>query len=433
MNTKTRCWGNSQTWYPAKIFTPASLEEIRQILAEAKAADVPVHVLGSSHSINDITETSGYMIRTEKLNRVLNVDKKKMCVRVEAGIKIHDLLDALMKEGLTLPNQGYIAEQAIGGAIATATHGSGRTGTLSSLVRSIELVDANGTMHVLDSQTNPHLFSAAIVHLGCLGVIYAVTIMCLPVYKMHLTKEVMNIQHVLDNLDALRGSHPFLQVVLDPYSDDALVWKYTPTNEPIHHRWLYKFKRGIIKFLTWSHFDAGYVPPSWSFPYGVKLFMRCARIKSCVDYAPLLLSPADEGHYVEMEIAVPFEHFKEALQDVRNIIARYGDMKANLVSVVVLRFVEADSQGYMSPAYQRKTAYISLIAVRRPGYDNFYKEVQATLFRYKGRPHWGKIHFLTKEQAAELYGEAYERFKDAKKTLDPDNRFSNHFSNRLFR
>ena len=83
------------------------------------------------------------------MNRILTVDKEKRWVKVEAGVKIHELARELAKVGLALPNQGYIDFQTVAGAIGTATHGSGKTGTLSSFVREIELIDGLGNEHRL--------------------------------------------------------------------------------------------------------------------------------------------------------------------------------------------------------------------------------------------------------------------------------------------
>lgn len=432
MSNKIYSWGKAQTWYPTEIYTPETIDEIREILAKAKLAKVCVHVLGGLHSMNDIAITSGYMIRTEKLCKILNIDKDKLTVRVEGGILIHDLIHVLMKEGLTLPNQGYITEQAVAGAIATATHGSGLTGTISSFVQEIELLDADGRLHLLNPDTNPHLFSAACVHLGCLGIIYSVTLKCVPLFKLHLTKHHDRLDHILKNLDAFREKYPFFQVALDPYSDNAMVWKYSYTKEPCQNEWNYKLRKLAVKGLSWLIFDSGIKPAAWTVGPGMKLYMSIAHIKSCVDYAPLLLSPADEGHYIEMEIAVPYEDYIPALMEVRKIVDRYYKQKICMPSVIFLRFADEDDRGYLSPAYKRKTGYISLINVVRPGYENFYKEIEETLYRYKGRPHWGKVHFLTKEKTIELYGDSYFSFVEAKKFLDPHNIFSNPFTKRIF-
>lgn len=432
MSNKLQCWGKYETWYPEKIFTPDNLADLQEIIFQAKAENIPIHVLGSGHSINDIAVTSSYMIRTEKLCRVLNIDKENLSIRVEGGIKIHDLLDVLIKEGLTLPNQGYITEQSIAGCIATSTHGSGQTGSFSSFVESIELIDGNGTIHFLDPKKTPHLFSAACVHLGCLGVIYALTLKCTPLFKLEIVKEMDNLENVLQNLDDLRSTYPFLQMSLDPYSGKVLVWKYNYTDKPVHRRWLFQLKRLMVKIGAWITFDAGIKPMACLFPIGVYLYFLAARIKSCIDYAPCILSPADQGHYVEMEIALPYEHLKAAINDVQKIILRYKKLGVCMVTIIMLRFVEADDRGYMSTAYGRKSAYISLICVNHIGHNNFFQEIQSTLHRYKGRPHWGKVNFLTKENMPELYGDGYARFIEAKKILDPDNRFLNSFSERVF-
>ena len=63
-------------------------------------------------------------------------------MRVEAGIRLHALNEALAAAGLAMPNLGDIDRQSIAGAIATATHGTGLgLGNLATTVVGMELVN----------------------------------------------------------------------------------------------------------------------------------------------------------------------------------------------------------------------------------------------------------------------------------------------------
>jgi L-gulonolactone oxidase len=98
----------------------------------------------------------------------------------------------------------------------------------------------------------------------------------------------------------------------------------------------------------------------------------------------------------------------------------------------LIRFASPDGYGYLSPALGRPTGYISLITIARKGYRELFEAIENALYPLGGRPHWGKVHFLTREKAAALYGENYHLFCKAKRKLDPDHLFTNEYIDVLF-
>ena len=84
----------------------------------------------------------------DKLNQVLSPPSDaNPSVRVEAGMRIHNLNDYLLSVGFALENMGAIAMQSVAGATQTGTHGTGRlTGSMSSLITHLSLLLAYGTI-----------------------------------------------------------------------------------------------------------------------------------------------------------------------------------------------------------------------------------------------------------------------------------------------
>lgn len=428
---KRQNWGKFQTWFPKETLYPESLEELRQIILKTKTRKGKIRLAGSLHSFNDLCATDETQVHTDKLNHVLSLDIENLRVRVQCGIKIKHLLEYLAKNHLTLPNQGYIDDQSIAGAIATATHGSGKTGTLSSFVEELKLLDANGILHSLSPTSNPHLFSAATVNLGCLGIVYSVTLKCIPLEKLQLAKVKSTLKLTLRDLPELLQMNEYFQFIIDPYSDTTICWLYQKTKEKVKGRLRYRMHWLLNKILAVSCFDL-FPIPWWLLPSMIKIYTAASAMKSCVDYSYKLLSPADEGHYIEEEIAVPLEDLEEALTTTRQIINKYSEQKTRMVVVILIRFAQPDLYGYLSPALKRQTAYISLITIAKNGYQELFKEVETSLYCYQGRPHWGKVNCLTKETITELYGTNYINFLQARKELDPEGLFSNGIIDKHF-
>lgn len=427
---KRQNWGKYETWYPQEIYYPTSLQELQQAIKDAKEKKKHIRLAGALHSMNQLSATSEVQIQMDKLSRVLSIDRQGLKVKVQSGIIIKELLEVLAKNGLSLPNQGYIIEQSISGAIATATHGSGKTGTFSSFVEEMELVDSEGEVHVLSPFSKPELFSAAVTNLGCLGVVYTLTLRCIPLDKLHLSKVRSDLQTTLDQLPQLLEKDYF-QFAIDPYSDAVIRWEYNVTQEALKNRWGFYFKWLVVRSLAFFSFDV-ISTPSWMMPLSIKIYIEASQLKSCVDYSYKLLSPADEGHYIEEEIAVPLESFKEALAETRQILDRRRKQKQCLVGIILIRFCSPDEYGELSPAHHRQTAYISLITFANKGYRELFHEFEAALYKYQGRPHWGKYNSLTKEKILELYGNDYKKFMQAKQTLDPKGLFLNEYVEKFF-
>lgn len=119
----------------------------------------------------------------------IQVNEENRTVTVAPGITQRALLEYLAaythwKEpsGWTLPAFSWFIDQTIAGAVATATHGSSlRWGSVSSQVRGLKVVLANGTTLELKSpEENPHLWRALGVSVGRLGVIIEVTLRIVP-------------------------------------------------------------------------------------------------------------------------------------------------------------------------------------------------------------------------------------------------------------
>jgi len=89
----------------------------------------------------------------------------------------------------------------------------------------------------------------------------------------------------------------------------------------------------------------------------------------------------------------------------------------------------------LSMAYKRETCYIGIIAYKPFGkdidYKNYFKDVHAIFEAHKGRHHWAKHTFYTKEQIRDNYPD-WENFVSLKNKLDPNGIFMNTFLKRLF-
>ncbi|XP_068034076.1 L-gulonolactone oxidase-like, partial [Anomalospiza imberbis] len=95
-------WAGTYGCCPELFFRPGSVQEIRQILELARQQGKRVKVVGGGHSPSDIACSDGFMIHMGKMNRILEVDKEKLQVKVEGGILLSELHRELDKHGMAL-------------------------------------------------------------------------------------------------------------------------------------------------------------------------------------------------------------------------------------------------------------------------------------------------------------------------------------------
>jgi FAD/FMN-containing dehydrogenase len=79
---------------------------------------------------------------------------------------------------------------------------------------------------------------------------------------------------------------------------------------------------------------------------------------------------------------------------------------------------------FLSPSYGRDTVVISVSGMPGTDYDPYLREVDRLLAGFDARVHWGKLHFLTREQLLDRYPRAID-FIEIRRALDPAGTFLN--------
>ncbi len=385
--TWVNCIGN-QIFSPVEYNEPKNLRELLDTINDAVIKNQTIRAIGNGYSISDIGRTEGRLINLRYLNQILSVDLEKKLVRVEAGITISELNEKLAVYEFTLPNQAAIAQISLGGALSTGVHGTGHSGTFSSFLKEIELITADGTLHKLSAHSDYDAFTAAAVGMGSLGVIYAVTLECEPLFYLKFIQETTTLEYVLENYKTLNDSNDFFQFFWNAENNNVVInkWNRCEKNDsldcmPCH------------RALAWYAID----------PNNKNLFS---------------------------EIAVPIHSLPIVVDKIAELTQKYRDLGAK-VRDLNIRFVERDTHTLLSPTSNEPMAYIAFCILEEDKYLALYKDFEDNMIKFHGRPHWGKINFLDYKKTVYLYGTNLEKFIRVKRRLDPNGVFSNHFTKRV--
>ncbi len=134
-----------------------------------------------------------------------------------------------------------------------------------------------------------------------------------------------------------------------------------------------------------------------------------------------------DPNFHEMEYFLPLAHAHEILREMRKLMRRWLPLS---VFPLEVRMVAGD-EAWMSPNYQRENLVVSVSG--QPGVDYWpYLRACDTLFaEFGGRPHWGKLHFMTADRLARHFPR-YGDFVAMRERFDPKGTFLNAHTRALF-
>jgi FAD/FMN-containing dehydrogenase len=128
-----------------------------------------------------------------------------------------------------------------------------------------------------------------------------------------------------------------------------------------------------------------------------------------------------------MEYNIPAEHMQAAMRDIQACIEK---QQFAVHFPIECRYVRADDI-WLSPAYQRESAYIAVHMYKGMSYRAYFSAIEEIFKRYQGRPHWGKLHTRTAAELSTLYPRWHD-FQRIRAELDPQGMFLNGYLRVLF-
>lgn len=395
----------------------------------AAALGERVKVAGTGHSFTDIACTDGRLIKLDRYAEVLDIDPRRATVTVQSGITIARLSEELARHGLAMENMGDVAYQTIGGAISTATHGTGeRLRNIPSQICALSLVLADGNVVRCSPTAEADIFKAAQVGLGALGILSTVTLQCVPAFNLHSVREPLRLDDALQRFDELTAGNDHFEFFWFPHTDRVQAITNNRTSGPARPR--SRLGAYINDIVLENHAfgviqRAGRVRSSW-IPGLARMTARTMSKSEVTDRSDRVFANERLVRFAEMEYAIPRAHLLDAVREVRGMIERSG---LHISFPVEVRTVAADDIP-LSPAYGRETGYIAVHVYWRAGYERFFREVEAIMDAFDGRPHWGKLHYQTAETLQQRYP-LWDAFSAVRDRLDPERRFGNAYLDRV--
>ena len=417
-----RNWSGSQRCEPEARKAPATLAELQELVASSRGTVRPV---GAGHSFTPLVPTDGTIVSLARMSGVVDHDPDTLQATVWAGSRLGDIGQPLEDVGQALINMPDIDEQALGGCLSTATHGTGTgIGCMPTFVREIELIDARGELVTCSADKHADIFQAAQVSMGALGVITKVRLQNQAPYRMRRETSWMAFDDIMAIAQDEADRHRNFEFYYVPFTGMGFTDAHDYTDEPIgstekldSNEGVYDLKLARDLLEEW--------PKMREFILGT--YMRTLDDEVTIESSWKNYASERNVRFNEMEYHLPRENGIAALKEIREVLE---SKHHEVFFPIEVRWIAADDI-WLSPFNGRETMSIAVHRYYSEDFEPYFKSIEPIFRKYNGRPHWGKLNTLGQEDFRALYPR-WDDFKRVRAELDPEGRFLNDYLRSLF-
>lgn len=400
-------WAATFTFTASRVHHPGTVEEVRELVAGLDQ----VKAVGTRHSFHPLADSPTDLISLDELATgpgAIRIDTDSVTVR--GAVTYGALAQALQPAGLALRNLASLPHISVIGAVATATHGSGDGNqNLAAAVRALDLVSADGSLHTL--RRGEDGFDGAVVGLGALGIVTAVTLDVVPSFAVAQTVyEQLPLATALDHFDDITALGYSVSLFTD--------WRTDRVNQV----WVKALGAAPADVFGAAPADGPRNPVPGA--PAVNTTTQLGQPGAWADRLPhfrMEFTPS-AGEEIQSEYLVPREHAGAALRAVSQLSARI----APLLQICEVRTIAADEL-WLSTAYRQDSVGIHFTWLKRTAeVTALLPAIEAALAPFHPRPHWGKVFRTAPAEVQARYPRLAD-FRDLAAGFDPQRKFGNKF------
>jgi xylitol oxidase len=306
------------------------------------------------------------------------------------------------------------------GACATATHGSGSSnGNLSTAVRAMEIVTANGEVVIFSREKMGDKFPGSVVGLGALGVITRITLDVQPTFQMtQVVYENLPFSQLEDHLDDIFASGYSVSIFTDWQNHRATqVWikrrvdQGTPASPAAEFYGAKAATRNLHPLAGHSAENCTEqmgIPGTW--------YERLPHFR--MNFTP------SSGAELQSEYFVARDKGYAAILAVEQL----RDQITPHLFISEFRTIAADDL-WISPCYQQPS--MTLHFTWKPEWSAVKKVlplIEAELAPFQPRPHWAKLFTMPPQQLRSHYAKMSD-YQALLAHYDPKGKFRNEYIN----
>jgi len=417
--------------YQSRLLSPESESAVVEIVRD----ETSIRVVGAGHSFNDGLATEGATVSLDALAGVIAIDHEAKRATVWAGTRLRDLTPILLAEGLAFRALASHDAQSVAGILSTDVHGTAREPAhFSDQVVSMRLVDGTGEMHTVGP--DDELFRAAVGGIGAVGIITQVTVQCVDAFDLRQTTMVETRGWVERNLERLLADHDHISFYAYPFTDLVHVHIWDRTEAPRSplgaHREAVNEAKAAMVAATFGDATAHL----GKLPRTAARGMKLQSATNLVLRSHEAFSRSQYHLHQELEIAVSVER---VWADLDETLAIYERMYAGVplpFLLVEIRFSPAGhDRSLLGAGVDRASAWLCLCLNQSGRVGDYFDAIESWMRAdgHEARTHLGKwCEHLDATDLARMHGERFEQFRRIRGRADPEGKFVNPFTERMF-
>jgi len=430
-----RNWLRRLGYRPPHFEMPDSEEKIVNLIRNRKG----IRTFGAGHSFNNGLVAEDTLVSLDRYTGVIKREGNN--VRLRGGMRVRDVSKWLLSQGLAFENLPSHDAQSIAGIISTDVHGTGRDwGFVSQQVAGLKLIDGKGEIH--ECLPEDDLFKAAIGGIGACGIITEVDVKAVPRFNVEQKVELSSWSYVKEHLDELIAAHFHLSLYLFPFTDWCQINTWDPAKD--EHFPSKEKKRSRLSVLR-EFFDISLdaLGAAWIGNLVAycgllpRLSNSLTKIKRGTDLVMESYQAFNRTIYhlhQELEFAVAYERTVEVCERFKGLYEKMYREKALPYTLFEVRFTPGGHDRTMiGPGRERRSMWLDLLANDSHGFEDYFSKAEELMKEVDARPHPGKFNeTFARDDLMKMHGEHFVRFVELANRHDPERKFTNEFTRRMF-
>jgi L-gulonolactone oxidase len=447
-------WKGSIHYTACHVIEIRSVDKLCEIVADPKYP-APVRAKGSHHSTTKcVVAERGTVLDMTAFNRI-QIDEANLTVTMEAGALLIDAAERLAEKNLQFYVNIELGNLTAGSGACCATKeasfysdaaGAYEFGQVSSYAIGFKVVQADGSILIVDESTNASLLPYMRSSYGMLGIVYEVTFRVKQRRPMAVRHDGYDVHEFAANVGRIVGENRSSMLYLFPHLNRVVVerrWEDEGTE--IGNRILWRFRNLVwgtvspflghtLRWLAERHvpgyfvIDLYYLLLAWA----LEKLVHAHR----TDPADQIIRYPERGGYTAYTFsiwsfplalypAVIVKYFKFC----NDFYREYG-FRCDMLNV---GYAEAKDESALF-SYTRDGFSLTLdpVATGGRGWDAFLRKFNEFCIENGGKPLLNQTPHLEPAQVQRAFGPQIKQFQVERRQRDPRNRFYNEYFRHLF-
>jgi hypothetical protein len=367
---------------------------------------------------------------------------------VQAGVRLHRLVDALADSGLELAGNYDLMNRTVGGAVAGGCIGPSMTADGAFFARqviSMKVITPAGDFLEID-QKKKNILNAFRLSYGMLGIICLVTLRVRPIKGFAANHKRCTIDQLAASANTLATTNIGLKFYLLPFRDRVyLELRSYSLRTRSTHSIPWKIKDwGESTVLPNVFRSLGRVVPSGSFRYRLidgiseatqelvnnrldssgdnaatqSLRVTGARITSPLQYSTWCFPATDFS-----VVAKAYESF---------CLDTYSNTRFRCDMPTVGFLLARDRSALLSPTFDEPMFALRAVSTPCRGWEDFVIDFAEFAQSWGGSPFFNQTRSMDPDYARHAFGSRIDFFRKIRRQLDPNNRLMNSFLSQYF-